>query len=88
MFDKIKQLQELKKMQDSFKKETHSVEKDGISVIINGNFEVIEIKLNPELETEKQQEILKNCLNEAREEIQKKLAKSLMGSGLGAGLGF
>lgn len=88
MFDKLKQLQELKKMQDSFKKEQHTAEKEGVSVTINGNFEVIEIKLNNEFDTEKQQEVLKNCLNQAREEIQKKLAKNLMGSGFGAGLGL
>ena len=50
---------------------------------MNGNFEVEEIKLNPELSLEEQQETLKSCLNEAREDIQKKLAKSLMGAGLG-----
>jgi DNA-binding protein YbaB len=88
MFDKLKKLQELKKMQDSFKKEQLTIEKKGVSVTINGNFEVEELKLNPELSTEEQQETLKQCLNEAREEIQKKLASSLMSSGFGAGLGL
>ena len=47
------------------------------------NFEVENIKLNPELAADKQQEILKRCLNEAREDIQKKLAKVMMSSGIG-----
>ncbi|MDP3882861.1 MAG: YbaB/EbfC family nucleoid-associated protein [Candidatus Staskawiczbacteria bacterium] len=88
MFDKLKQLGQLKKIQDSFKKETETVEKRGVLVTINGNFEVVNIKLSEELEVAEQQEILKNCLNEARDNIQKKLANQMMSSGLGAGLGF
>jgi DNA-binding protein YbaB len=87
MFDQFKKLAELKKMQDAFKKEKETVEKNGISATLNGNFEVEDIKINPELSADEQQKILKECLNEAREKIQKKLAKSLMGSGLG-GFGF
>ena len=81
--DQIKKIAELKKLQDSFKKEKMTVEKMGVSVMMNGNFEVEEIKLNSELNLQDQQEVLKNCLNEAREEIQKKLAKVMMASGIG-----
>lgn len=70
-------------MQDSFKREKETVERDGVSVEMNGNFEVENIKLNPELSVEKQQEVLKRCLNEARETIQKRLAKVMMSSGIG-----
>ena len=70
----VEKIAELKKLQDSFKKEKITVEKKGISVSINGNFEVEEIKLNSELGVDEQQKVLKDCLNEARESIQKKLA--------------
>ncbi len=83
MFDQLKKLQELKKMQDEFKKETVTVEKRGVQVTINGNFEVLDIKLSPELGTEEQQNVLKDCLNEAREKIQKTLAGKMMASGIG-----
>ncbi len=82
VFDQFKKMAELKRLQDSFKKEKEVVERDGISVEINGNFEVESIKLNPELSLEKQQEVLKRCLNEARETIQKRLAKIMMASGI------
>jgi DNA-binding protein YbaB len=82
VFDQIKKIAELKKLQDSFKKEKMTVEKKGVSVTMNGNFEVEEIKLSNELSLEDHQETLKYCLNQAREEIQKKLAKTLMSSGL------
>ena len=83
MFDNIKKLHELKKMQDSFKKETVTVEKRGVVVTVNGNFGVDAIKLNPELSIEDQQNALKDALNEARETIQKTLAQKMMASGIG-----
>lgn len=83
MFDKLKQLHQLKKMQDEFKKEKMTLEKRGVSVTMNGNFEVEEIKLNPELSVDDQQNALKEALNEARESIQKKLAQKMMASGMG-----
>ena len=49
MFDNIKKLNELRKMQDEFKREKLTFEDRGVSVTMNGNFEVEEIKLNPEL---------------------------------------
>ena len=64
-------------MQDSFKKERLTFTDRGVSVTMNGNFEVEEIILNPELNTQEQQETLKHCLNKVREDIQKTLAKTL-----------
>ncbi|MSU60379.1 MAG: YbaB/EbfC family DNA-binding protein [Candidatus Staskawiczbacteria bacterium] len=83
MFDNLKKMYELKKMQDEFKKEKLTVEKRGVTVSINGSFEVEEIKLNPELGIEDQQSALKEALNEARESIQKTLAQKMMSSGIG-----
>ena len=40
VFDQLKKIAELKKLQDSFKKEKHTVEKSGVAVTMNGNFEV------------------------------------------------
>ena len=82
MLDQLKKIAELKKLQDNLKKEKVIVERDGISIEMNGNFEVESIKLNPELDVEKQQDVLKKCLNEAKEDIQKKMAKSFMSSGI------
>ena len=83
IFDNLKKIAELKKMQDSFKKERVTIEQKGTIVEMNGNFEVENIGLNPQLEQLEQEETLKKCLNDAREEIQKRLAKSMMDSGIG-----
>jgi len=83
MFDNIKKLHELKKLQDSFKKEMLTFEDRGVSVTMNGNFEVEEIVLSPDLNLQEQQEVLKKCLNKVREDIQKTLAQKMMASGIG-----
>ncbi len=81
MLDNLKKIAELKKMQDSMKKEKETVEKNGVSVTLNGNFDVEDIKLNSELSIDEQQDILKQCLREAKDNIQKTMAKAIASSG-------
>ena len=83
MFDKLKQLAQLKKMQDGFKKEKLIVEKNGVFVTMNGSMDIEEVKLNPELSIEDQQRYLKDALNDAKQQIQRILAQKMMGSGFG-----
>lgn len=82
MFDQIKKINQLRNIQNSIKKEKAAVERQGIRVVINGGFEVEEIKLNSGLETGEQERILKECLNEAKDNIQKIIAKQFMDSGM------
>lgn len=83
IFDKFKQIAELKKLQGNLKKEKITIEIEGILVEMNGNFEVENLKLNPSLDVERQQEVVKRCLNDAREGVQKKMAQIMMSSGIG-----
>lgn len=77
MFDKLKQLKQLKDLQDSLAKEVTEVEKDGIKVSINGKFEVQAVTLNPALDKEKQEKILKDCVNDAIRKVQMAVAKRM-----------
>jgi DNA-binding protein YbaB len=83
MFDDIKKIQELKRMQDMIKAEHETAQKKGISVTINGAMEVQSITLNPALETREAEVTLVQCINEANKNLQKKLAKLMMSSGGG-----
>ncbi len=83
MFDDIKKIQELKRMQDMIKAERETTQKKGISVTINGAMEVQSITLNPALETREAEVTLVQCINEANKNLQKKLAKLMMSSGGG-----
>ncbi len=79
MFDKLKQIQELRKIQSAAKEEKAKVEKNGVRVILNGNFEIEKINLNPELSREIQEKVLEECLNKAIKKIQLSLAQKFSG---------
>lgn len=83
MFDDIKKIQELKRMQDSMKQERETVQKKGIAVTVNGNMEIESVSLNPTLEQHETEIVLKECINDAMKTIQKRMAKMMMASGLG-----
>ena len=76
MFDKLKQLGQLKKIQEQMKQETVEVSDGMIKVVLNGNFEVKEIVLNPELSLEDQSNALKSCFNQAVKDVQLKIAQN------------
>ena len=48
MFDKLKQLNELRKMKNAMQAETAEAERNGVKVKINGGFTVEEIFISPE----------------------------------------
>ena len=77
MFDKLKQLQQLKELRDSVAQEKEEIERRGIKVIINGKMEIEEIHLNSDLSKEEQEQVLKECINEAMKKIQMVLAKKM-----------
>ena len=85
MFDKLKQLKQLKDLHDTLSKEKAELEKDGVKVVINGKMEIESIQLNPALEKEKQEKILKDLINEAVKKIQMSMAQKMSGM---KGLGF
>jgi DNA-binding protein YbaB len=77
MFEFLKNFKELTKLVSS---ESVVIEKNGIKVKINGKFEVEELVLNPALEIEKQQKILKECINEGLMKLQTNLFSKLLQS--------
>ena len=65
MFDKIKELAKMKTLQKSIEKEEFTSEKEGVKVVINGSFVILNISLSSDLDKDKQENILKECLNDA-----------------------
>ena len=65
MFDKIKELAKMRTLQKSIEKEEFTSEKEGVKVVINGSFMILNISLNSDLDKDKQENILKECLNDA-----------------------
>jgi len=62
MFEKLKQIGKLREVQKSLEEEEVETEKNGTRVVLNGNLKVINISLNPELEKEEQEKILRSVL--------------------------
>ncbi len=65
MFDKFKELAKIKNLQKSIKNQEFTSEKEGVKVVIDGSFSIKVLTLNPDLDEEKQANILKECFNEA-----------------------
>jgi len=78
MFENLRKLKQLKEIGDSLKKEKIEIRKQGIKIIMNGKMEVEEVKLNPKLNQNDQEIILKNCINETIKRIQMIIAQKMM----------
>jgi len=84
MFDKFKDLYKLQKQAKEIKKKlakTHiEAEHEGITVVINGEQEVIEIKISEEAKMDKNLESnLVKCLNKAMKKAQQIAAEMMKG---------
>lgn len=80
MFDKLKQMYELKKQADAMKKELESevieVEHGNAKVKVNGAQKILRLEYPEDIDPEK----LKDAINKALEESQKVAAKKMQGS--------
>ncbi|HAM39617.1 MAG TPA: hypothetical protein DCP53_09540 [Elusimicrobia bacterium] len=77
MFDKLKQLKQLKDLQNVIAQEKAEAGKDGVRIVINGKLEVESVQLNPALDKEKQENILRDCFNDAIKKINYSIAQKM-----------
>lgn len=85
MFNKLKHLKDLrnqaKAMQNALSTETITIERGGVTVIMNGNMEVTSISINNDLAKESLEGILADCVNEAIKKTQKIMAQKMQEMG-------
>lgn len=85
MFNKLKQFKDLrsqaKTMQSALAQESVTEEKNGVKLTLNGNLEIIELILNPELNVDNQASAVKSCFNDAIKRAQRLMAKKLQEMG-------
>jgi DNA-binding protein YbaB len=74
MLEKVKQLKAIQSLLSQLEVEE---ELEGVKIKINGKMEILEIKLNPELETEKQEKVIQKCFNQALQKMQRNLASQM-----------
>ena len=81
MFNKLKQFKDLrsqaKTMQNALAEEVVTEEKNGVKLVLNGNMEILELKLSDTLSKSSQEETLKSCFNDALKRSQRLMAKKL-----------
>ena len=83
MLDKLKQFKQLKSLHDAAKSERFEASKDGVRVVINGNIQVEEVTLNPDLDLEQQAKVLQACFNDAVQNAQMGMAQKLQNLNIG-----
>ena len=85
MFGKLKQLKDLrsqaKTMQSALSGEKVEVERNGIKLTMNGNMEVMDIKIESEINKEEIARTSKDLFNEAIKKTQRIMAKKMQEMG-------
>ncbi len=75
MFNKLKQFKELrnqaKVIQNALAEEKVVIEKKGVRIEIDGNFQIKSLTINGELSKEKLEEVLTDCFNDAIKKVQR-----------------
>jgi DNA-binding protein YbaB len=85
MFNKLKQIKDLrsqaKTMQSMLADETVSAEKNGVTITMNGNMEITDVKLPENTDNDKLEKSLASCMNDAIKKTQKIMAKKMQEMG-------
>lgn len=80
----MKQMKELKKAQKELKKITYTIEKDDVTVTVNGEMKIRDITFKDGVDSSKLAKQAKDAVNEAMKKVQFESAQKL--SGLAGGL--
>ncbi len=85
MFNKLKQIKDLrsqaKTMQSMLADESVTAEKHGITITMNGNMEVTDVKLPKDMDAEKLEKSLASCINDVVKKTQKIMAQKMQEMG-------
>ena len=85
MFNKLKQFQELKNqaktLQNMMSQQSVTIEKSGIKVTINGNFEITSLSIVEEKNKENLERAITECINEAMKKVQRLVAEKMQSMG-------
>ena len=83
MLDKLKQLGQLKAMQNEVKKEMFDVERDGVKVSVRGDMTIESIEISDETSREVIAEVVKDLANQGIKDAQQSAAQKMMKMGFG-----
>ena len=79
MFDKLKQLKELKEMQSAAQQERFESEKRGVRVVVNGTLQIEEVAVPENISATEMADAVKAAVNDALRQAQMAMAKKFQG---------
>ena len=79
MFDKLKQLKQLKELQGEIKKEMHIGESNGVKITINGAFDMENVEITNDLSKEEMAKEIKQAYSNAMSSAQNSAAQKFSG---------
>jgi nucleoid-associated protein EbfC len=83
MFNKLKQYKDLrsqaKTLQNMMSQQSVTLEKNGVNITINGNFEITSLKILEERNKEQLERNITDCVNEAIKKVQRVVAEKMQG---------
>jgi DNA-binding protein YbaB len=81
MFNKLKQFKDLrdqaKKMQSALSTEVVKADKNGVTITLNGNMEIIKVEIENDLNKDSLAEAIKSAGNEAIKKAQRIMAEKV-----------
>ncbi len=75
MFESFKQMKQLKELQNAIQKEEVTAENNGVKVTMNGAFEVKEVIIPADMQTEKIEKLMRDTFNDAVKKAQQAIAQ-------------
>ncbi len=85
MFEKLKQIKDLrsqaKTMQNALSGESVTVDRNGVSITINGNLEITALSIAENLNPAQSASLIKELLNDAVKKVQKIIAQKMQDMG-------
>jgi DNA-binding protein YbaB len=85
MFNKLKQIKDLrdqaKTMQSMLSKESVTIERSGITLVMNGNLEITSLVIAEQLDKDKLAKEMKEAVNDAVKKIQRIMASKMQEMG-------
>lgn len=85
MFNKLKQFKDLrnqaKTLQNALAQESVEYEKNGVKITMNGNMEITNLSIDPDISKDRLENILTDAINEIIKRAQKLMAKKVQDMG-------
>jgi len=79
MFDKLKQIKQLREVQKAAEDAVFEGENNGVRIVLNGTLMIQEVHLNEQLSREEQEQAIAQAVNNGMQKAQMEMAQKMQG---------